>query len=63
MGMEELTNFGMKNGLTLPSLAKNFFKSLGDENDEPLHTNTDPFLRNFVRQSIKGGRCNAFNQH
>ena len=20
-------------------------------------------MRNFIRQSIKGGRCNAFNQH
>ena len=33
-----------------------------DENDEPIYAYTDPFLRNFVRKSIKGGRCNAFNQ-
>ena len=34
-----------------------------DENDEPIYTYTDPFMRNFVRKASKGGRCNAFNQH
>ena len=61
MGMEELTFFGMKNSLNLPSLAKK--NSLRDENDEPTYTNTDSFMRNFVRQRIKRGRCNAFFQH
>ena len=60
MGMEGLSGFGMKNSLTLPSLANNFFISLRDENDEPIYTYTDPFMRNFVRKSNKGGRCNAF---
>ena len=63
MGMEELTNFGMKNSLTLASLANKYFNSLRDENDEPIYTYTDPFMRNFVRKAIKGGRCNAFNQY
>ena len=62
MRMEELTNFGMKNSLTLPSLANKCFNSLRDGNDEPIYTYTDPFMRNFVRQSIKGGRCNALKQ-
>ena len=62
MGMEEVTGFGMKNSLTLPSLAKKYFHSLRDENDEPIYTYTDPFMKNFVRKAIKGGRCNAFNQ-
>ena len=62
MGMEELTNFNMKNLITLPSLAKKYFNSLRDENDEPVYTYTDNFMRNFVRTSRKGGRCNAFNQ-
>ena len=62
MGMEELTGFGMKNSLTLPSLANKYFNSLRDENDEPVYTYTDPFMRNFVRKAIKSGRCNAFNQ-
>ena len=36
MGMEELTEFGMKNSLTSPSLANKYFNSLRDENDEPI---------------------------
>ena len=63
MGMEELTEFGMENSLTLPSLANKYFNNLRDENDEPIYTYTDPFMRNFVRKSLKGGRCNAFTQH
>ena len=63
MGMEELTEFGMKNSLTLPSLANKYFNSLRDEDDEPIYTYTDPFMRNFLRKAIKGGRCNAFNQY
>ena len=47
MGMEEITGFGMKNSLTLPSLANKYLNSLRDENDEPIYTYTDPFLRNF----------------
>ena len=62
MGMEELTGFGMKNSLTLPSSANKYFNSLKDENDELIYTYTDSFMRNFVRKSIKGGICNAFNQ-
>ena len=61
--MEELTRFGMKNSLTLPSLAKRYFDTLRDENDEPIYTYIDPFKRNFVREAIKGDRCNVFNQH
>ena len=60
--MEELTKFGMKTSLTLPSLANKFFNSLRDENHEPIYTYTDPFMRDFVRKAIQGGRCNAFNQ-
>ena len=63
MGMEELTEFQMKNSLTLPSLANKYLNSLRDENDEPIHILTDPFMRNFVRQSIKGGRRGCFNQY
>ena len=63
MGMEELTNFGKKNSLFLPSSAIKFYNILTDENDEPIYTSTDPFLRNFVPNAIKGGICNAFNQH
>ena len=61
-GMEELTGFGLKNSLTLPSLANNFFNSLGDESDEPIYTYNDGFMGHFVSRSIKGGRCSALNQ-
>ena len=63
VGIEELSGFGIKNTLALPSLASKYFNSLRDENDVPIYTYTDPFMRNFVRKAIKGGRCNAFNQH
>ena len=62
-GMEELTGFGMKNSLTLPSLANKYFNSLREENDEPIYTYNDDFMRHFVRQSIKGGQCSALNQY
>ena len=52
----------MKNSLTLPSLAKKYFNCSRDENDEDIDTNTDTFMRNFVRNSIKRGRCNSCNQ-
>ena len=61
--MEELTGFGMKNSLTLPALANKYFNSLRDESDEPIYTYNNEFLRHFVRQSIKGGRCSALNQY
>ena len=61
--MEDLTGFGMKISVTLPSLAKKYVSSLRDENDEPIYTYINPFMRNFVRQSIKGGRCTALNQY
>ena len=61
-GMEALTGFGMKNCLTLPSLANKYFNSLRDESDEPIYTYTDEFMRHFVRKSIKGGRRSALNQ-
>ena len=62
-GMEELTGFGMKNSLTLPSLANKYFNSLRDENDEAIYTYNNEFIRHFVRQSIKGGHCSALNQY
>ena len=63
MAMENLKRFGMKISVTLPSLAKKHFSSLRDENDEPIYTYINAFMRNFVRQSIKEGRCTALNQY
>ena len=61
--MEELTSFGKENSLTLPSLADKYFNSLRDGNDGLIYTYTDSFVSNFVLNSIKGCRCNAFHQH
>ena len=36
--------------------------SLRDEKHQPIFTYSDPFMRNFIRQSIKGGRCSTSNQ-
>ena len=62
-GMQELTGFGMKNCSTLPSLAYKYFNSLRDESDDPIYTYNDEYMRHFVRQSIKGGRCSALKQY
>ena len=62
-GMEELTGFGMKNSLILPILANKYFNSLRDGNDEPIYIYNDDFMRKFLKQSIKGGRCGSFNQY
>ena len=61
--MEELAGFGMKNSLTLPSLANKNFNSSTDENDETIYTYNDEYKRHFVRKSIKGGRCASYNQY
>ena len=61
-GMEKLTGFGIKNSLALLSLANKYFNSSRDENDESNNTYSDPFLRNCLEQSIKGGHCSGLNQ-
>ena len=58
--MEKLTGFGMTNSLTLPSLANKYFNSLRDENDEPVYTYTDPFMRHFVRQGVQNRQMCSF---
>ena len=52
----------MKNSLILASLVIKSFNSLRDENDEPTYTSDDEYMRWFVRQSSKGGRCSALNR-
>ena len=46
--MEELTGSGMKKSLTLPSLANKHFNSIRKENDEPICTSKDEYMRYFV---------------
>ena len=60
--MEELTRFGMKKSLILPSLASKNFNSLGDESEEPIYAYYDEFMRHFAKQIKKRGRCSALNE-
>ena len=60
---EEVTNFGIKDSKIWTSLAKKYFKSLRDENIEPIYNKNDEYLWYFVRQNLKGGRCSALNQY
>ena len=61
--MKEITGFSMKDCLSLPGLGWKYFNSLRTEEDEPIYTYNDKYMRWFVRQSIKGGRVCAFNQY
>ena len=61
--MEQITNFGMKNCLSLPSLGWKYYNSKRTEEDEPIYSYNDKYMRHFVRQSIKGGKVGAFNQY
>ena len=61
--MEEITEFSMKDCLSAPDLGWRYFNSMRDENDEPIYTYNDKYMRWFVGQSIKGGRVCAFNQY
>ena len=61
--MEEITGFSMKDCLSLPGLGWKNFNSLGTEEDEPIYTYNDKYMRWLVCQSIKGGRVCSFNQY
>ena len=39
------------------------FNSLRTQEDEPIYTYNDKYMRHFVRQNIKGGRVCSFNQY
>ena len=60
--MEEITGFSIKDCLSLPGLGWKYFNSLRTQEDEPIYTYNEKYMRWFVRQSIKGGRVCAFNQ-
>ena len=61
--MKEITGFSMKDCLSLPGLGWKYFNSLRTDEDEPIYTYNDKYMRWFVRQSIKGGRVCSFNQY
>ena len=61
--MDEITGFSMKDCLSLPGLGWKYFNSLRTEEDEPIYTYNDKYMRWIVRQSIKIGRVSAFHQY
>ena len=60
--MQKTTGFSTKDCLSLPGLGSKYFISLGTEEDEPIYTYIDKYMRWSVRQSIKRERVCAFNQ-
>ena len=61
--MEEITKFSMKDCLSLPGLGLKYFNSLRTDQDEPIYTYNDKYMRHFVKQAAYGGRVCAFNQY
>ena len=53
----------MEDCLSLPVLGLKYFNSLRTEEDEPIYTYNDKYMRLFVRQAAYGGRVCAFNQY
>ena len=61
--MQEIRGFSMKDCLSAPGLGWKYFNSLRTEEDEPIYTYNDKYMRNFVRRSLKGGRVCALKQY
>ena len=57
------TSFSMKDCLSLPGLGLKYFNSLRTEQDEPIYTYNDKYMRWFVRQAAYGGGVCAFEQY
>ena len=49
--MEELTGFSMKVCLSVPGSGLKYFNSLRTEEDEPIYTYNDKYMREFVRRA------------
>ena len=49
--------------MSLPGLGWKYFNGLRTEEDEPLYTYNDKYMRWFVRQSMKSGCECALNQY
>ena len=60
---QEITGFSIKECLSLPGLGLKYFNSLRTEENEPIYTYNDKYMRWFVRQAAYGGRVCAFNQY
>ena len=58
MEMQKMSAFGIKDCLPDASLG---WKCFGKYNkDREFYTFNDKYVRDFIRRSIKGGRCGAF---
>ena len=57
---KKITEFSMEDCLSLPGLGCKYFISLGTEEDEPIYTYNDKYMRHFMRQGI---RVCAFNHY
>ena len=58
MEMQKMSDFGIKDCLTEASLG---WKCFGTYNkDRGFYTFNNKYVRDFIRRSIKGGRCGAF---
>ena len=61
--MQEVSGFSMKDCLSKPGVGFKQFNSLRTEQDEPIYTYKDKYMRCFVRQAAYGGRVCGFNQN
>ena len=61
MEMQKMTGFGIKNCLTEASLGWKYFVTYNK--DIEFYTFNDKYVRDFIRKSIKGGGCGAFNRY
>ena len=52
--MEEKTAFSMKFSLSASGRGCKYFNCMRDENDEPIKTYIDNYMKSFFRQSVKG---------
>ena len=61
--MQEITDFSMKDCLSLPGLGLKYFNNLRTDQDELIYTYNDKYMIHFVKQAAYGGRIFAFDQN
>ena len=59
MEMQQMSGFGIKDCLTEASLGWKCFETYNK--DREFYTSNHKFVCDFIRRSIKGGRCAALN--
>ena len=61
MEMQKMSGFGIKDCLTEANLGWKCFGTYYKDRD--FYTFNDKYVRSFIRKSIKGSRCGAFNRY